>query len=519
MIDFWVILFPMPTAIDENTSNSMLIKLAFAIWMITLAIVLAGRILGPSDLGQNLDQSKTIAFTLDMVHNHQWIIPRDSLGELSRKPPLVNWVGSPIVALGFHSQIALKLPAILSGISITLMIFFIAKFFYRQLATSIADAGDRAIATNSTAFAMLAAAAWIASPSAIKHIYFMRPDILFAALLTGAWFASIKLLDPSQTKHIKSLASAIWFLTALALLTKGPLAIFIPVYLIAHILIITPKGSRKVAINKLQLWWGIPLMILPPALWFIAAYRLDPDHVRVALLGEELGSRVGDGGLSGILRALTRNPGFFVERFLPWCVFAIGAMIVPPSSKMRSHPMGPATLWVLVVILTTTLMGMDAGSYLMPAYPAAAILAVYGLFRLIATKHAKFTQTAITLIMLTVLVAASLITLRETTMSRGAKSGTGNHIIAFAKSASDIVNNNPVRFESMGDLPIASLMGLHQAGEIIQTPLHRYLIAPTDLYPDWTPTIISNAIVTHDPISGEPIDETIRIGLYSIPLP
>lgn len=509
----------MSNPFDENNANPKLIKLAFAIWFITLAIVLIGRIVGPSDLGQNLDQSKTIAFTLDMVHNHQWVLPRDSTGELSRKPPLVNWVGYPIVALGFHSQLALKLPAILSGLSITVMIFFIAKFFYRQLKTSIADAGDRVIATNSTMFAMLAASAWLASPSAIKHIYFMRPDILFAALLTGAWFASITLLDPSRTNHIKSLACAIWILTALAILTKGPLAIFIPIYLIAHILIITPKGSRKSAINKLQLWWGIPLMITPPLLWFIAAYRLDPDHVRVALLGEELGSRIGDGGPSGILGALTRNPGFFIERFLPWCVFAIGAMIVPPSSKMRSHPMGPATLWVLAVILTTTLMGMDAGSYLMPAYPAAAILAIYGLFRLIATKHARFNRAALALIVLTVLVAGSLITLRETTMSRGARSGTGNHIIAFATSASNIVNKEAVRFESMGDLPIASLMGRYQPGELDPSPSQQFLIAPTHLHPDWTALLVSDPIVTHDPISGEPIDQTIQIGLYSITLP
>ncbi len=489
---------------------------ALAIWLTTLAIVLAARILGPSDLGQNLDQSKTIAFTLDMVNNHQWILPRDGLGELTRKPPMVNWLGVPIVALGFHTELALKFPAVLSGISISILIFFAARFFFRKLDTDPADLADCSIASHATPLAMLAAGAWLASPSAIKHIYFMRPDILFTALLAGAWFASAVLLT-SEPKHPRRFALLIWTLTAAALLTKGPFALFIPLYLILHILIITPKGSRKAAFKRTRWQWGIPIMLILPALWLWSAYRINPDHVRTALLGEELGARAQGAGFSSIFESLLKVPAHFFARFLPWCLPAALAIIFKPSSQLRSHPLAPAVLWVLIVLIATMLTGMHAGSYIMPAYPAAAILAIYALYRLTASSKATRIKPTFISIAAIVLIFASLISAREMTMSRGARDHTGNHIKAFANAAAQQVGDDDVHFFEIGDLPIASLMGKHQSEQLIQHKDAYWSIQPTSLEPNRVPVLTSAPIVTHDPHTGKPIESTTTISLYQHP--
>jgi 4-amino-4-deoxy-L-arabinose transferase-like glycosyltransferase len=505
----------------SSLPQSRFTKPALIVWCLALVIVLIARILGPSDLGQNLDQSKTIAFTLDMVNNNHWILPRDGLGELTRKPPMVNWLGAPIVALGFHNELALKLPAVLSGITTSILVFFAARFLFRRLDTDSdtdpADPADRSIATHATPLAMLAAAAWLASPSAVKHIYFMRPDILFTALLTGAWLASVVLLTSQHPKHPRRLALLIWILTAAAILTKGPLAIFVPVYLILHILIITPKGQRKAALARTHWQWGIPLVLVLPGLWLYSADRINPEHVRNVLLGHELSNRVGSGGLPGFIEALTRNPGFFIERFIPWCIPAIIAMIFPPSSKLRTHPLAPPTLWIIVVLATTTLFTMRAGSYIMPAYPAAAILAVYALYRIIASKRATRPCLAFVLIGSTVLISASIITLRETTMSRGARDRTGENIKAFAHAASQRVGDDDIQFVEIGDLPIASLLGRHQSDAIESDTAITWLVQPTDINPAATPILTSAPLTTHDPTTGEPIDSTTTIGLYRVP--
>ncbi len=491
-------------------------KPAIAIWCLALAIVLAARILGPSDLGQNLDQSKTISFTLDMVNHNRWILPRDGLGELTRKPPMVNWLGAPIVALGFHNELALKLPAVLSGITISILIFFAARFLFRRLDTgSDTDPADQSIAVHATPLAMLAAGVWLASPSAVKHIYFMRPDILFTALLAAGWFASVVLLS-SSPKHPRWLALLIWLLTAAAFLTKGPLALLIPAYLALHILIITPKGSRQSALARIRWQWGIPVMLIPPALWLASAYQLNPDHVRTALLGEELGDRAGL-SITKRLSALGRNPAFFFERFLPWSLPAVLAIIFKPSARIRTHRLAPASLWILLVLLATTAIGMQAGSYIMPAYPAGAILAVYALYRIIASSRATRIKPAFISIALLILISAWLIFARELTMSRGARDHTGEHIKSFADAAAHHIQSDLVRFHQIGDLPIASLLGRHQPGDIAPDADHRWLIQPTSIDSAVTPVVTSAPLTTHDPTTGEPIAESITISLYQLP--
>ena len=494
---------------------SRMFKLALALWCLTLLIVLGARILGPSDLGQNLDQSKTIAFTLDMVHNGEWVLPRDSLGRLSRKPPMVNWVGAPFVAMGWHSELALKLPAVLSGIGIAVLVCFAGRFFYRRLDREAGDDADHWIASNAPAMGLLASAAWLASPSAVKHIYFMRPDILFAALLCSAWFASVVLLSSPERKR-PGLALLIWFLGACAILTKGPLAVLVPMYLLAHILVIVPKGQRRSAIKATGWWWGIPVMVLIPGLWLWGAYQVDPEHVRTALFGQELGGRVGNNGFAGILNAAMHNPGYFFERFLPWSLPAAMGIIFKPSAKIRTHPLAPASLWILLVLAITTLSSLSAGSYIMPAYPPAALLAVYVVFRLVAKSRATRIKPAIAVIVGLVMVSSSMIAGREATRSRGARTGTGEHLKDFAHTAAQQVGTEAVVFSQMGDLPIASLMGRFQAGEIELPEAHAWLIQPTQIDPNREPVLTSDALVTHDPKTGVPIDATITVSLYRI---
>jgi 4-amino-4-deoxy-L-arabinose transferase-like glycosyltransferase len=507
-------------------------------WFLFVVVFFALRILAPSDLGQNLDQSKTIAFTIDMVNNNQWVLPKDGLEELTRKPPLVNWVGAPIVAMGFHSELALKLPALFSGFAILTLVYVGARFLFSQLAahesceqessghdTSEHDTADRAIARYAHPLALLASAAWLASPSALKHIYFMRPDILFTALLIASWLCATKLLSPqSPSKYPRLLAFGIWLFTALAILTKGPLALIVPLYIIAHIILITPRDERKPAISSTGWYWGVPLMLIIPLLWLYSAYRVNPEHVTGALLGTELGSRVGRGGSSAILVSLYKIPGFFFERFIPWSIPALLAILFPPllfvSARGRSHPLAPAVLWVLVIFVVTVLGALTSGSYIMPALPVTAILAVYALFRIIAGARVLRIKPVFIVIPMLIVASASLVTIRETTMSRGAKTNTGEHLKLFASQADQIIGTEHVKFVEIGDLPIASLMGRHQSDQILQDQPKlqsaRWLIQPTSHERNRVPEITSQPILTHDSIVADPSGQAITISLYRL---
>lgn len=504
----------LPDSQPKPAPPARLIRAAWIVWALTLLIALGFRVLGPSDLGQNLDQSKTIAFTLDMVHNGRWALPRDGLGEATRKPPMVNWLGAPAVALGLHSEPALKLPALLSGVATALLIIIAGRVLLPRLALEPADDCDAALAMHTPAVALLASSAWLASISSVKHIYFMRPDILFTALLTGAWVVALVLLAPRAPRHARRWALLLWALGAGAILTKGPLALVLPAYLLLHIILITPRGQRAQMLSRLGWWWGWLVLIAPPLIWLYFAHQTDAEHVRRALLGEELGSRVGRGGLGGIFETAAALPGYLAERFAPWSILAILAIVFPPSARLRRHPMGPATLWALCVLGATVLFAMNSGSYMMPAYPALALLGVYALCRIVATKTKPRMDRAIRFTAALALLCVTLVALREATVSRGAKDRTGEHLKAFARQAQQIVADDPVLFERMGDLPVPSLMGRSQPGEIVIPGGAQWVIRPTQPNPQTTLELTSEPIVTHDPDTGIPNDGAITLGLY-----
>ncbi|GJM19214.1 MAG: hypothetical protein DHS20C14_14270 [Phycisphaeraceae bacterium] len=451
-------------------------RLLAALCLAVVALVLGTRILAPSDLNQNQDQSKTIAFTLDAAVNGNWALPRDGSGELTRKPPLVNWIGAVPVLAGWHAEPALKLPSVLAGVGTVVAAAVGGLVLFRRLGDHGSDAGDAALARHAPACALAAGAVWIACPSSIKHVYFMRPDMLFTLWLTIGWASATVLVTGPTPKRPRTTAVVMWTAAGLAALTKGPMALLIPAYaLLAGLLIADhPERAhwraRASRTARVGWWWGVPLMLAMPGGWLLAAWRADPAHVEGVLLGQELGSRVPGSGESGALAkiwyALHRGvPGLLFSRFAPWGVLTILAVITKPSRAWLGHPTGPASLWVVMVLVVNVLTAGRSGSYLMPAYPAAGILAVYALARIIAGREGTRMRAAPAWVALAALLVAACVGGREAFFSRAARTGDGETLKAFARDAEALVGDDPVVFIRTGDLPLASLMGRAQAGE------------------------------------------------------
>src|SRR5438045_4837685 len=70
-------------------------------------VMLSSRIIAPSAL-QRFDQPRTVSYTADIVLNGRWLIPRDFTGQTTTKPPVVNWLAAPVVALGFWTEWGVK---------------------------------------------------------------------------------------------------------------------------------------------------------------------------------------------------------------------------------------------------------------------------------------------------------------------------------------------------------------------------------------------------------------------------
>ncbi len=440
--------------------------------LIFAGVVLAilGRIAGPGDLYQNSDQCKTAAFTADMLINGRWLVPVDLTGAATLKPPLVNYLAVPSVAIslatGGPGEFAFKLPSILAALLGMVAVALAGQTLLRRLGSwSGADDVDRAIAERAGVLGWVCAGAWIASPSTIKHLYFCRPDMLQNALLAWGWLAATVLLVGSP-HHPKRWAWVLWIAAGLAALTKGPMALLLPVFMVLGLLLLRtnePSEPGRSRLKRTGLLWGPLVMLAIPAMWLVPAYVAEPAHIGGTLLGGEVGNRVSTGG-DGLARLpinAIRVPAFYFERFWPWSIAAaIGLLVIGPRRLLR-HPLSPAVLWVLMLTALLIVVAGESGSFNAPAYPAISVLGVYALARIIAQNRAHRLSAAQIVIASMVLLTAGGVVVREAFFSRAAQSGIGARLERFAAEASAVVGDDTVAFVGLGHNPVALFMGRH----------------------------------------------------------
>lgn len=539
---------PTPPARPAEPDAPRTVRRAALLLALLVLVVLAGRVLGPSDLHQNTDQSKTIAATADVVINGAWALPRDLVGEGLKKPPLLNWVGAPVVALFGWSELPLKAPAVLFGLTAAASALLAARLLLPRLATTpdrptiappvgsgprgVRDRRDALAAAAAPSLAIAAAALWIASPSGVKNIYFLRPDIALAAALSVGWLAAVFTLDrPARTRRERLgftlPALAIWLAAAAAVLAKGPVALLVPIYAMLHALLLPlrdpadapasdrPSARLRAKLSRLQKagwWWGLPLMLAIGLAWLAAAHRADPVFVRDTLLAGEVLDRVhkGTGGVEilRIIRACFTVPGFFVERFaLGGALWIFAIVFVIPPRRWRTHPLAPAVLWTLLITVTMILFAGRAGSYTAPAYPAAAVLAVYALARVFAPLTSRALQGHTGLrgdaFAALALIAALAALAQPLLLSRGAETRLGDRIKHFARHAAQTVGDETVAFLWTGHNPVPVLMGRHRTGNPTtdQLAAAQWLVLPLSKAPDGASPALTSEPLTR--LSGD----------------
>lgn len=493
----------------------------------TLGVVLVGRVLAPSDLLQNADQSKTAAFTADVALHGQWIMPRDNSGSLAKKPPLVNWIGAPFYAAGLHAEWAIKAPSIFSALATVGVVFFIARRLFRVDIEGDARIGAGDGAFVAAAFAFAAGALWLASPVAVKNIYFLRPDMVLVALTTAGWaFATLAIGSPRQHDEDRQPSGLVrwswlgmWVCTGLGVLAKGPAALLVPLYAILYATIIIRSRG---AIQRTKWWLGVPIAAGIVAAWLIPAWLQFPEHMRETLLGEELLPRLQagaaspegtDGFLSRQLHALVQVPGWFFERFILGAgLFVLGVVMI--GRRWRTLAIAPCALWTVMVLGVMIAFGAKGGSYQDPAYPQAAIVGAWAVLVLGRRWKEQRAPNAVPLMMILLLVAGGVVT-RESLFSRGARTGSGDALKAFAQEVRQIVPRDAsIAFVELGNHPLPTLLGHHpgDAGVEEQLSVSAWVIAPVREGND--PDAISGRLERVDMDGRGKDDDRQVLGLY-----
>jgi 4-amino-4-deoxy-L-arabinose transferase-like glycosyltransferase len=305
---------------------------------------LGGAALFDPDEGRNAEIAREILETGDWITPYYDFLPR-------LEKPMFFYAA---IALSYKlfgvSEASARFPSAVAALGILLLIFFFVRRLY----------GDRAALWSGLVLA-----------TSVQFNTFSRIVILdmtlvfFITLALVAYYRASVAEDRAERRRYYFLMYAA---AAAATLVKGPIGFVVPgMVVLAYI------AARKkwASLAEMELGWGVVIFLLIVSPWYVAAEIRRPGYLAY-FIGQE-----------HFARYLTPN----FHRTKPWHYYlgivAIGSLpwtfIVPAIAgrlwKKRDDLSLFAVLWIVVPFVFFSLSSSKMSEYLLPIYPALAILA------------------------------------------------------------------------------------------------------------------------------------------------
>jgi 4-amino-4-deoxy-L-arabinose transferase-like glycosyltransferase len=330
-----------------------------------LALVSAVLLLAPLRTGDlaGYDDAHFAHIAKYVVLNGEWWNLTSNGGPALEHPPLFVWIEAALFKLfGFSDELA-RLPSALCGWGTILLVFWLAR---RML-------GERG--------AVLAMFIMAASIYFLKYAARGMTDVPFTFLCLAALCAWLR-----GEEHPR------WYLLAglcagMAQMTRGLMGIALPVTFAADALWNRRRPPAGYAIGA-----GV-LAFLPVSVWYadmLQVYGSAFVKIHAAWLDREA-----FGELSPAWRRYTGAPEYIwmlAKSYWPWLPF----MVVGLVDAVRVRPgRGPAprpalrllAIWIAVVFVLCAAAKSRVLRYMLPAYPAFAVLSAEGLERLVPPTY------------------------------------------------------------------------------------------------------------------------------------
>lgn len=296
------------------------------------------------------DEGRSAVIAQEMVRSGNWVTLTQNGRPYYDKPAPYFW----LVAAGFNvigmRELPVRLPSAIAALVLVLTVWLWAARKHGPLR------GFLSAAILATAFEFLALGR------------FGRMDMLLAffcgaALLYFLWWSEGSGLRGPWPFYV---------LLALGTLMKGPVGLGLPMLVVAAFVIV--RGRWELA-RRMRLAQGLLLVFAISAPWYFAAWWRDPEYVRAFIWEHNLA------------RYFVSEPGkhhpepfyYFVPvllgGFLPWSLYL---PVIAARLWRRRGEISEATffllLWVAVVFVFFSLGRNKLGVYILPLFPALALL-------------------------------------------------------------------------------------------------------------------------------------------------
>jgi len=327
---------------------------------------------------------------ISVARGGDWFLPRCPTRGLYRKPPLAIWAGATVVkATGVTNDFILRLPTVLAFFAVAFMVYRMGRRWY------------------SPRVGILAACLWATSLHMTKVSYMALTDMMFAACVTASILCADRLLWHCQGVHRRwAWATAFWAAMILGAMTKG--WGLVNAALVGGTIALAaglgpgfrmPRGLKGVgkkagaAVRLVLRRWraAARAVYLPRGLAAMLAV-MGPLIAAMFLFGgqefqdvvyKEVWQRLTGGGEAPPLSPTV--PAVFQLLYFqfPASVFAVGALLLARRRDWFSHRalLVPAS-WVVAVLMPFALAHGFRPDYLLPCYPAVALVGAWAVDRL-----------------------------------------------------------------------------------------------------------------------------------------
>lgn len=304
------------------------------------------------------DEPRYALIAREMLHSGDWVVLQRN-GEVYReKPPLLFWTIAAISApLGDVNEFTARTPSILAALVTLLLTYDLARRMFGP------HAGLWSALVLATTFRFW----WQSNTGQI--------DMLLTACTTLSLYALWRWHESRHAQWPVAYHAG----TALALLAKGP-----PALIFTLVGAVGFLWGRRDERRGLGLWLGVPLSIVPVAAWFYFSRQTGGGDVGSEVSGtfaRQIMGRI----FSGVSH--TQPPWYYLKilpiEWFPWILIFPWMLVYTWRTRREGPAMRLLLAWVVPAFVLFHIIVEKRALYLLPLYPALAILVARSLLALL----------------------------------------------------------------------------------------------------------------------------------------
>ena len=303
----------------------------------------------------DIDEGMHAAMAQTMVLSGDWITPYIDGEPFFDKPVLFNWLNAIAFVLFGFTETAARLPAAITGLGCVILTWQLARKLY----------GDRVgflsglVLATSLEFLILS-----------RVVQYDIPFTFFTTL--ALWSFANAVIDEKRRRGYFLL---FYVGAALAVLTKGPLGLFLPGMVIGFYLLATRQLKL---ISQMQIIPGILIFFAIVAPWFVMMERANEGYLNYFIVKQHFGNFLGG---EGTMKPRHPEPFYYyipvlLAGLLPWSALLPQSIVrAYKSDRMADHGMSLFfVIWIISMLAFFSTATSKLSTYMLPLFPAIAIL-------------------------------------------------------------------------------------------------------------------------------------------------